>query len=119
MFCKLVEKNSFRISNISFEEFSGNSSPFIPIPSSIRHSRVFTVISDFVIFNLSCTNETDSRFTRRRLPRGASNKRQDEQWKLEKDHTRMLQILSMKLSSVDQYIFKRCTRQNVAKAVKS
>ena len=45
------------------------------------------------------------------------NKRQDELKKLQKDQAKILQALTMKLSSVDLYILKKCIRHNVEKAV--
>ena len=45
------------------------------------------------------------------------NKRQDELKKLQKDHAKILQTLTMKLSSVDLYILKKCISHNVEKVV--
>ena len=79
--------------------------------------KIFNVIPKFLSFNLPYTNEVDSKFIRKRLLRSALNKLQDELKKLQKDHVKLLQTLTMKLSSVDLYILKKCIRHNVEKAV--
>ena len=83
----------------------------------LRNCKIFNVIPKFLIFNLPYTNEPDSKFIRKRLRRSALNKRQDKIKKLEKDHAKILQTLTMKLSSIDLYILKKCTRHNIGKAV--
>ena len=45
------------------------------------------------------------------------DERQDELKKLQRDHAKILQTLTMKLSSVDLYILKNCIRHNVEKVV--
>ena len=83
----------------------------------LRNCKIFNVIPKFLSFNLPYTNEVDSKFIRKRLLRSALNKLQDELKKLQKDHVKLLQTLTMKLSSVDLYILKKCIRHNVEKAV--
>ena len=83
----------------------------------LRNCKIFNVIPKFLSFNLPYTNEADSKFIRKRLLRSALNKRQGELKKLEKDHARILQTLTMKLSSIDLYILKKCISHNVGKAV--
>ena len=83
----------------------------------LRNCKIFNVITKFLSFNLPYTNEVDSKFIRKRLLRSALNKLQDELKKLQKDHVKLLQTLTMKLSSVDLYILKKCIRHNVEKAV--
>ena len=83
----------------------------------LRNCKIFNVIPKFLSFNLPYTNEVDSKFIRKRLLRSVLNKRQDELKKLQKDQAKMLQALTMKLSSVDLYILKKCIRHNVEKAV--
>ena len=72
----------------------------------LRNCKIFNVIPKFLSFNLPYTNEVDSKFIRKRLLPSALNKRQDELKELQKDHTKILQILTVKLSSVDLYIEK-------------
>ena len=72
----------------------------------LRNCKIFNVITKFSSFNLPYTNEVDSKFIRKRLLPSALNKRQDELKELQKDHTKILQILTVKLSSVDLYIEK-------------
>ena len=55
--------------------------------------KVFNVILKFLVFNLPNTNDSDSRFIRKRLLRSALKKRKDEQYKLEKE----LQKISIEL----------------------
>ena len=83
----------------------------------LRNCKIFNVIPKFLSFNLPYTNEVDSKFIRKRLLRSALNKLQDELKKLQIDHVKLLQTLTMKLSSVDLYILKKCIRHNVEKAV--
>ena len=83
----------------------------------MRNCKIFNVIPKFLSFNLPYTNEVDSKFIRKRLLRSVLNKRQDELKKLQKDQAKMLQALTMKLSSVDLYILKKCIRHNVEKVV--
>ena len=81
----------------------------------LRKLQIFNVISKFLSFNLPYTNEVDSKFIRKRLLRSVLNKRQDELKKLQRDHAKILQTLTMKLSSVDLYILKKLYRHNVEK----
>ena len=83
----------------------------------LRNCKIFNVITKFLSFNLPYTNEVDSKFIRKRLLRSALNKRQDELKKLQKDHAKILQTLTMRLSSVNLYILKKCIRHNVEKVV--
>ena len=83
----------------------------------LRNCKIFNVIPKFLNFNLPYTNEVDSKFIRKRLLRSVLNKRQDELKKLQKDHAKILQTLTMKLSSVNLYILKKCIRHNIEKAV--
>ena len=83
----------------------------------LRHCKIFNVTTKFLSFNLQYANEVDSKFVRKRLVRGASNKHQEELKELQKDHAKNLQTLTMKLSSVDLYILKKCIRHNAEKAV--
>ena len=83
----------------------------------LRNCKIFNVIPIFLSFNLPYINEVDSKFIRKRLLRSALNKRQDELKKLQKDHAKILQTLTMKLSSVDLYILQKCIRHNVGKVV--
>ena len=55
--------------------------------------KVFNVILKCLVFNLPNTNDSDSRFIRKRLLRSALKKRKDEQYKLEKE----LQKISIEL----------------------
>ena len=70
----------------------------------LRNCKIFKVIPKFLSFNLPYTNEVDSKFIRKRLLRSALNKRQDELKKLQNNHAKTLQTLTMKLSCVDLYI---------------
>ena len=83
----------------------------------LRNCKVFNVIPKFLSFNLPYKNEQASKFICKRLLRSMLNKCQDELNKLEKDHAKILQTLTMKLSSVDLHILKKCIRHNVGKAV--
>ena len=83
----------------------------------LRNCKVFNVIPKFLSFNLPYKNEEASKFICKRLLRSMLNKCQDELNKLEKDHAKILQTLTMKLSSVDLHILKKCIRHNVGKAV--
>ena len=82
-----------------------------------RNCKIFNAIQKFSSFNLPYTNEIDSKFICKRLLRSALNKRQDELKKLQKDHAKILQNLTMKMASVDLYILKNCIRHNVEKVV--
>ena len=74
----------------------------------LRNCKIFKVIPKFLSFNLPYTNEVDSKFICKRLLRSALNKRQGKLKKLQKDHAKILQTLTMKLSSVDLHILKSC-----------
>ena len=82
-----------------------------------RNCKTINVIRKFLSFNLPYTNEVDSNFIRKRYLRSALNKRQDKLKKLQNNHAKILQTLTMKLSSVDLYILKNCIRHNVEKVV--
>ena len=73
----------------------------------LRNCKIFNVITKFLSFNLPYTNEVDSKFIRKRLLRSVLNKRQDELKKLARNHANILQTLTIKLSSVDLYIYRK------------
>ena len=63
--------------------------------------QVFNVIPKFLAFNLPNTNDSDSRFTRKRLLRSALKKRKNEQYKLDKELRKISIEVSGLLSSLD------------------
>ena len=80
----------------------------------LRHCKIIL----YQISKLPYADQVYSRFIRKRLG-SALNKRQDELKKLEEDHVKILQTLSMKLLSVDLYIYWKDVLDilNVGKAV--
>ena len=77
------------------------------------------VIPKFLCFNLPGGNETDSRFIRKRLLRSALKAREGELRKLKIDYDNIFRNLTLKLTSIDIYILKRCINHNVQNAVKN
>ena len=67
----------------------------------LSNCKVFNVIPKFLAFNLPNTNDSDSRFTRKRLLRSALKKRKNEQYKLDKELRKISIEVSGLLSSLD------------------
>ena len=73
----------------------------------LLNCKAFNVIPlKLLSLNLPYTNEVDSKFIPKRLLRNALYKLQDELKQLQKDHAKILQTLTLKLSSIDLYILK-------------
>ena len=64
-------------------------------------------------FNLPNTNDSDSRFIRKRLLRSALKKRKDERYKLEKELRKISIEVYGLLSSLDYYIIRDLIKKNV------
>ena len=69
-------------------------------------------------FNLLNTNDSDSRFVRKRLLRSALKKRKDERYKLEKELRKISIEVDGLLSSLDCYIIRVLIKENVNCMVK-
>ena len=85
----------------------------------LSNCKVFNVIPKFLAFNLPNTNDSDSRFTRKRLLRSALKKRKNEQYKLDKELRKISIEVSGLLSSLDCYIMKPLIKKNVHCMVKT
>ena len=80
--------------------------------------KVFNVIRKFLAFNLPNTNDSDSRFIRKRILRSALKKRKDERYKLEKELRKISIEVYGLLSSLDCYIIRALIKKNVNCMVK-
>ena len=58
----------------------------------LSNCKVFNVITKFLAFNLPYTNDTDSRFIRKRLLWSALKKRKDEQYNWRKNYGRSIEV---------------------------
>ena len=72
----------------------------------------------FLAFNLLNTNDSDSRFVRKRLLWSALKKRKDERYKLEKELRKISIEVDGLLSSLDCYIIRVLIKENVNCMVK-
>ena len=79
----------------------------------LPNCKVFNVIPKFLTFNLPNTNDSDSRFVRKRLLRSALKKRKDERCKLEKELRKISIEFDGLLSSLDCYIIRVFIKDNV------
>ena len=70
-------------------------------------------------FNLPNTNDSDSRFIRKRLLRSALKKRKDKRYKLEKELRKISIEVWGLLSSLDCYIIRALIKKNVNCMVKT
>ena len=70
-------------------------------------------------FNLPNTNDSDSRFIKKRLLRSALKKRKDERYKLEKELRKISIEVYGLLSSLDCYIIRALIKKNVNCMVKT
>ena len=71
------------------------------------------------MFNLPGVDESDSRFIQKRLLRSALKKREGQLRKLKTNYDNILKDLTLKLTSIDIYILKKCINHNVQNAVKN
>ena len=85
----------------------------------LKNCKLYNVTPKFLYFNLSGANETDSRFIQKRILRSAIKKREGELQKLKTNYDNILNDLTLKLTSIDIYILKRCINHNVQNAVKN
>ena len=69
----------------------------------LSNCKVFNVIPKFLAFNLPNTNDTDSRFIRKRLLWSSLKKRNDERYKLDKELRKInIEVYGLR-SSLDCY----------------
>ena len=70
----------------------------------LRNCQVYNVYPNFLCFNIPHTNRVDERSIRKRLLRGAINKREKEKNKLVKELKNHSEFINKVLSGVDWYI---------------
>ena len=85
----------------------------------LKNCKLYNATPKFLCFNLPGANETDSGLIRKRLLRSAIKKREGELRKLKTNHDNILNDLTLKLTSIDIYILKRCINHNVQNPVKN
>ena len=85
----------------------------------LNNCKLYNVIPKILCLNLPGTNDTDSRFIRKCVLRGALKKQEGELRKLKIDYDNILKDLMLKLTSFDIYILKRCINHNVQNALKN
>lgn len=83
----------------------------------LQNCKLYGVYPKFLCYNLTSCNSFDARAIRKRLLRGAIQKRIKEKSKLEKECTSIQEELSHLLNNLDWYIVKKSIQRNVQDGV--
>ena len=85
----------------------------------LSNFKIFNVKTKFLALNLPNTNDSGSRFIRKRLLRSALKKRNNEQYKFDKKLRKISSEVYGLLSSLDSYLVRTLIKKNFNRMVKT